>query len=152
MVGSCSSIRALGSSLNEYRLRKLQELEAKAIELSAAKTLAYLSVHPYVAKLGCRLHVPLMKWLQQLLRTEDKASPDTSAEVVCKLDKEIAEGSMSAGMASDEVIARLCNFWNCVCSFGLVQGCGEDGKPKVRRIDNHSESCHNAAAGCRQKS
>ena len=208
VLDSCSAVKALGQSLNEYRLRKLRDLESKGAELAAAKTLAYSKVHPFVAKLGCKLHVPLMKHLQDLLSIEDVAVPDlcllgfpivgtalespffepypeeacmsleellrtaparrqvieqltaqagrrasveTSNEVVRKLNKEISEGTMSEGLTAGEVTARHGKFWNCVRSFGLVQGCSEDGKPKVRRIDDHSEGCNNASASRRQK-
>ena len=37
-------------------------------------------------------------------------------------------------------------FFNVVPSFGLRQGCDEDGNPKFRRIDDHSACLNNAAA------
>lgn len=62
--------------------------------------------------------------------------------------KEVKEGSMDGPHSADEIERVHGRFYNVVPSFGLRQGCDEEGNPKFRRIDDHS-ACLNNAAGTR---
>ena len=62
--------------------------------------------------------------------------------------REVKEGSMDGPHSADEIERAHGRFYNVVPSFGLRQGCDEEGNPKFRRIDDHS-ACLNNAAGTR---
>ena len=58
-------------------------------------------------------------------------------EVQRKTTKEIDAGTMGSGLTPEEASREYGNFYNVVGSFGLVQGQTAEGRPKVRRIDDH---------------
>ena len=60
-------------------------------------------------------------------------------------------GTMSGPFSEEELDLNIGKFWNLVPSFGLHQGYDEQGGPKYRRIDDHSASLNNQAAGRLQK-
>ena len=65
--------------------------------------------------------------------------------------KEVDQGSMAGPFSMQEIENRHGRFYNVVPSFGLEQGSDENGLPKYRRIDDHSASHNNHAAGRKQK-
>ena len=205
------SIEALAASKREIvksRLHLMSILKSKSEELKPEKDLCYADAAYTAKKLGCKLHVPLMKWLQDVTKVEDRAVPDlcltgmpivgdalespffhaypesgtltlsqllSSAparrkkiidnflasssrtplhilkEVERKTQKEVVAGTMGPPMEEGEVSAKFGPFWNVVPSFGIEQGLDESGKPKVRRIDDHTACENNAAANRKQK-
>ena len=65
--------------------------------------------------------------------------------------KEVDQGSMAGPFSMQEIENKHGRFYNVVPSFGLEQGSDEHGFPKYRRIDDHSASHNNHAAGRKQK-
>ena len=58
---------------------------------------------------------------------------------------------MAGPFTAEEIECRHGRFYNVVPSFGLAQGLDENGSPKYRRMDDHSASHNNHAAGRKQK-
>ena len=65
--------------------------------------------------------------------------------------KEISSGSMGPPKTWDEIDQEYQGDFQVVPSFGLQQGLGDDGKPKYRRIDDHTAAGNNLIAHRRQK-
>ena len=81
----------------------------------------------------------------------DQTPAHVLEEVSRKILCEVETGTMGPGMTLSEATAKYGNFFNIVPSFGIEQGTTNDGKPKVRRIDDHAACDNNAAAARRQK-
>jgi len=71
--------------------------------------------------------------------------------IYAKTLKEVKAGTMSGPFSVESLTQKLGPFWNLVPSFGLHQGYDEKNEPKYRRIDDHSASLNNQAAGRLQK-
>ena len=55
-----------------------------------------------------------------------------------KTIKEVEEGTMGGPFTAEAIQERYGPTYNLVPSFGLQQGVNEEGKPKFRRIDDHT--------------
>ena len=159
-------------------------------------------------KLGERLNLGLMEWVQNQCQVEDKAIPllcavgmpilgpalespfflkfeepqkvtrgefnsttksrrkeavrkteymaklggDEMARAIwAKAQQEVKSGTMGAPLTEHDASRRYGEHYNLIPSFGLRQGVGSDGKPKFRRIDDHTAGWVNLAAKRLQK-
>ena len=68
-----------------------------------------------------------------------------------KTIKEVEEGTMGGPFTAEAIQERCGPTYNLVPSFGLQQGVNEEGKPKFRRIDDHTAGYNNLAAERRQR-
>ena len=81
-----------------------------------------------------------------------RAGGKPMAEAIWKKTlKEVSEGSMRGPLTAAEVERAHGKHYNVVPAFGLQQGMDESGQPKYRRIDDHSASLNNMAAGRKQR-
>ena len=76
--------------------------------------------------------------------------PEQNEAIWTKTLKEVSEGSMEGPFSAEEIKQQHGKWHNVVPSFGLKQGHDESGKPKYRRIDDHS-ACLNNSAGTRMQ-
>ena len=79
------------------------------------------------------------------------SEPKMAEAIYNKTIKEVKAGTMSGPFTEEELNNKFGRHWNLVPSFGLHQGFDEQGAPKYRRIDDHSASLNNHAAGRLQK-
>ena len=89
--------------------------------------------------------------MSRVVRMAESSGEQTSAAIWGKTIKEVSEGSMAGPFTLEEIQSRHGSFFNVVPSFGLEQGLDESGKPKFRRIDDHSACLNNSAAHRTQK-
>ena len=89
--------------------------------------------------------------MSRVVRMAESSGEQTSAAIWGKTIKEVSEGSMAGPFTLEEIRSRHGSFYNVVPSFGLEQGLDESGKPKFRRIDDHSACLNNSAAHRTQK-
>ena len=89
--------------------------------------------------------------VRRIERMGRDSDPELSKSIYAKTLKEVKAGTMSGPFSEEELDLNIGKFWNLVPSFGLHQGYDEQGGPKYRRIDDHSASLNNQAAGRLQK-
>ena len=89
--------------------------------------------------------------VKRIERMGKDSDPELSKSIYAKTLKEVKAGTMSGPFSEEELDLKIGKFWNLVPSFGLHQGYDEQGGPKYRRIDDHSASLNNQAAGRLQK-
>ena len=110
--------------------------------------------------------VPAQISVLELLSTAKKRRPETMrrveymaskgsqalAEAIYeKTLKEVSKGSMGGPFSEEQMIQRHGPNFNLIPAFGLEQGVDEKGKPKYRRIDDHTAGHTNLAAARKQK-
>ena len=89
--------------------------------------------------------------LKRVVRMAELGGVPLAQAVWDKTIKEVAEGTMGGPFSSKDILARHGPTYNLVPSFGLQQGVNEEGKPKFRRIDDHTAGFNNLAAERRQR-
>ena len=89
--------------------------------------------------------------LKRVVRMAELGGAPLAQAVWDKTIKEVAEGTMGGPFSSKDILARHGPTYNLVPSFGLQQGVNEEGKPKFRRIDDHTAGFNNLAAERRQR-
>ena len=89
--------------------------------------------------------------MNRVVRMAESSGEQTAAAIWEKTVKEVAEVSMAGPFILEDIQNRHGSFFNVVPSFGLEQGVDESGKPKFRRIDDHSACLNNSAAHRTQK-
>ena len=89
--------------------------------------------------------------LERVVRMAELGGVPLAQAVWDKTIKEVAEGTMGGPFSSKDILARHGPTYNLVPSFGLQQGVNEEGKPKFRRIDDHTAGFNNLAAERRQR-
>ena len=116
----------------------------------------FLLQHDVPAAISVRELLSLSKkhratMMSRVVRMAESSGEQTSAAIWGKTIKEVSEGSMAGPFTLEEIQSRHGSFFNVVPSFGLEQGLDESGKPKFRRIDDHSACLNNSAAHRAQK-
>ena len=81
----------------------------------------------------------------------EKGGTDQAYAIYQKTLKEVAAGTIAGPFTHDELVVRFGRFYNVIPSFGLHQGSDEAGRPKFRRIDDHTAGHTNLAATRMQK-
>ena len=94
-----------------------------------------------------KLRPKLMGRVERMAAQEPKEQNEAIWE---KTLKEVKEGSMDGPFPLEQMEEQHGHYFNVVPSFGLRQGNDESGKPKFRRIDDHS-ACLNNSAGTRSQ-
>ena len=90
----------------------------------------------------------MAKRIERMGRDSDSRMAEA---IYAKTLKEVKAGTMSGPFSGEALTQKLGPFWNLVPSFGLHQGYDDKNEPKYRRIDDHSASLNNQAAGRLQK-
>ena len=80
-----------------------------------------------------------------------KGSQSLAEAIYEKTLKEVYKGSMGGPFTEQQMIDRHGPNFNLIPAFGLEQGVDEAGKPKYRRIDDHTAGYTNLAAARKQK-
>ena len=91
------------------------------------------------------------KILQELGHQSHRMDIELQTNIYQKTLKEVQAGTMGPPMTYEEALRKHGSMLNIVPSFGLMQGTDEQGKPKFRRIDDHSKGGCNGAARRMQK-
>ena len=89
--------------------------------------------------------------LRRIVQMAESSGEDTASAIYQKTQKEVQQGTMTGPLEAQQVTSLFGRHWNLVPSFGLHQGEDESGRPKYRRIDDHSASWNNLAATRKQK-
>ena len=75
-----------------------------------------------------------------------KSSVAQAQSIYAKTLKEVQKGTMGGPYSHEELVRKYGSYYNVIPSFGLEQGTDEAGKPKYRRIDDHTAGFTNLAA------
>ena len=92
-----------------------------------------------------------MDMIRRVKYMAQKGSPELAAAIWEKTMKEVKKGTMGPPLSLDQTVDRYEGDFQVTPSFGLAQGCDEQGNPKFRRIDDHSASGVNPSAHRLQK-
>ena len=146
-------------------LQKSHEIEDTAVPdlcLKGASILGVASESPFFEPMDVPPKMTLSEYHNNkrtrsldMIRRVEKMARAGSSELAChiheKTMKEVSKGTMGKPMTFEEVDAMFHGDFQVVPSFGLEQGLDELGRPKYRRIDDHSACGNNLVAHRKQK-
>ena len=91
------------------------------------------------------------KILQAMAQAGLGKDPAATRAALRKTEEEVAAGTMGKAMSPDEARSKHGPHYNVCRRFGLKQGTKDDGTPRYRAIDDHSENDNNEAAHREQR-
>ena len=77
---------------------------------------------------------------KRIKRMAESSDAEMAVSIYHNSWKEVKSGTMSGAYSEKELNEKFGRFWNLVPAFGLHQGEDDQGRPKFRRIDDHSAS------------
>lgn len=89
--------------------------------------------------------------IRRVERMATLGSAELAASIHEKTLKEVQKGTMGGPYTWEEIDLKFKGDFQVVPSFGLEQGVDEQGRPKFRRIDDHTACGNNLVAHRRQK-
>eukprot|EP00435_Cladocopium_sp_Y103_P053256 s448_g17.t1 len=84
--------------------------------------------------------------LERIRFMAQKGSKAQAEAIYAKTLKEVQQGTMAGPYSHDDILEQFGTHYNLIPSFGLEQGVDDSGRPKYRRIDDHTAGHTNLAA------